>query len=89
VEGGIPMMKPKPKPQSRAIDPSPAGRVDVLVERVLDRLMERYVDHHPLAVRLRQVGLDSSAIVRGAVKDKLKRERITGVKSVMKALRRT
>ena len=70
------------------IQPNPAGRVDVLIERMLDRWMQRFVDNHPLTMRLRQVGLDTSSIVRDEVRDKLKRERITGVKSVMKALRR-
>ena len=69
--------------------PNPAGRVDLLIERTIDLWMKRFVDNHPLTARLRQVGLDGSLIVRGAVKDRLKKERITDVKSLQRALRRS
>lgn len=77
------MMK-KPKD----VQPDPAWRVDVLVERTLDLWMQRFVDNHPLAMRLRQVGLDTSSIVRNQVRAKMKRERITDVGSLRRALRR-
>jgi hypothetical protein len=68
--------------------PDTAWRVDLLVERSLDLIMNRFVDNHPLTARLRQVGLDASVLARGAVKDHLKKERITTVKSLRRALRR-
>jgi hypothetical protein len=78
-------MKRNPK---QAVLPDPAWRVDVLVDRLVDLLMKRHIDNHPLTARLRQVGLDASLLARNAVRDKLKRERITDVKSLRKALRR-
>jgi hypothetical protein len=53
--------------------------------------MKLNVDNHPLTLRLKEVGVDSSSIVREAVKDKLKTDRGVkrlnrGLKKVMKAL---
>jgi hypothetical protein len=84
------MNKPLLKPVQ---EPSPAGRVDVLIERLVDRWMKLNVDNHPLTLRLKEVGLDSSSIVREAVKEKIKTDRGVkrlnrGLKKVMKALQK-
>lgn len=68
---------------------NPAWRVDVLVERLTDRVLERSVDRHPLVERLkREVGLDFGEIVRSQVTQHLKREKITDIKSLRRALRK-
>lgn len=68
---------------------NPQYRVDVLLKRVAALLLERSMELHPLHRRLKQeAGLDVSAILQDSLASGLKRERITNVKSVMKALRK-
>lgn len=67
----------------------PRHRVDVLLKRSAALLLERWVERHPLHGRLKlEAGLDVSGILQDSLSRGLKRERITDVKSVMKALRR-
>lgn len=80
--------RPNPRLKQVEIAPNPAGRVDILVERIADLCLKRFVDGHPLTLRLKQVGLDGPAMVRNEVRARLKREKITDVKSLRKALRR-
>jgi hypothetical protein len=76
-------MKKPPEP------PNPAGRVDVLIERSIDLWMKRYFDNHPFVLHLKnRAGLDGPFLIRAAVSDRLKRERITDIRSLRKALRR-
>lgn len=83
-------MAVKPKPKQEVLQsPDPGWRVDILIQRIIDASLKRAVDNHPLTARLRQVGLDPSTLVRVAVKDQLKRDKITNVRSVIRALRRS
>jgi len=53
-----------------------AARVDVVIERIADLCLRRFVDHHPLTAHLRQAtGLDGAAIARAAVRNQLKSEK--------------
>lgn len=53
----------------------PACRVDLVIERITDLWLKRFVDHHPLTRHLQQAGIDGPAMVRARVKDQLKSEK--------------
>ena len=76
-------------PQPNPVEPmNPAGRVDLLVNRTVNVAVARWVDTHPLAERLKQVGLDVGFLIRGYVEHRLKKEKITDIRSLRRALRR-
>ena len=77
------------QPKQVKAEPDPAWRVDILVQKIIDVSLKRTLDNHPLTARLKAVGLDVPAITREAVQKQLKRDRITNVRSVLKALRRS
>lgn len=67
---------------------NPAGRVDVLAKRVADLGVQRFIESHPIHARLKQAGVDIASIIRDSLDAALKRERITDMRSLRRALRR-
>lgn len=71
---------------------NPAGRVDVLIQSTVDLFLKRFVETHRgyagLNARLKEVGVDLGTLARDEVSRRLKRERITDVKSLRRALHR-